>query len=100
MLTADDIKYIDERAAACRYKAPPAELEPTGVMGKDSKWVELSDWFEINTHDWGTAMQVYIARRWGQSMQEVYMNIDGWMKSEIRRKDIRDDEEAANSYGN
>ncbi len=100
MLTDKDIKYIADRAAECRYKSPPADLEPTGMMGEDPTWQELSDWFEVHTHDWTTSMKVYIARRWQQPISEVYMNIDGWMKSEIRRKDIRDDEEAANSYGN
>ncbi|MAN77654.1 MAG: hypothetical protein CML24_10780 [Rhizobiales bacterium] len=100
MLTDKDIKYIDECAERCRYKSPPAELEPTGVMFEDPKWEELSDWFEIHTHSWPTAMQVYIARRWGQSIGEVYANTDNWMKGELRRKDIRDDPEAADSYGN
>lgn len=100
MLTDDDIKYIDERAAECRYKAPPVELEPTGFIGEDPLWEKLSDWFETHTHDWSAAIMVYIARRWQQSMQEVYCKTDSWRKYEFRRKDIRDDPEAADSYGN
>lgn len=100
--TAEEIEYTDAEAARIGYVDPPKDLEPTGAQGEDPKWTALVDWFDAHVRGgWGTAILVYISRRYDVSISEAYANTDSWAKAQIRRLDIRDDPEgAAHSYGN
>lgn len=100
MRTLEQIAETDREAEDCRYVAPPAHLEPKGRMFEDPTWKDLTDFFERHTHHWPRALRVYVSRRFDEPYGEVYANVVGFVDSELRRKDIRDDPDAHNSYGN
>lgn len=101
--TAAQIAYTDHLAADIGYLAPPLEFEPTDNIHEDPAWTTLVDWFDAHiakSHGWHDAVLVYISRRYDTPIQSVYANTDDWAKSQFRRLDVRDDPDAAHSYGN
>lgn len=80
------------------YVAPPAEMEPTGVLGDDEKWVALVDFWIAEDVDWGAAMLVYISDRFDGSIEQAYVDTDSFAKSMAARLDRLDDPDAVVSF--
>lgn len=85
-------------ASRINYVAPPAEMEPTGVLGEDSRWVELVDFWIAEDVDWGAALLVYIADRFDVSIEQAYADTDSFAKSITARLDRIDDPDAIVSF--
>ncbi len=101
--TIDDIAYTDRRATEIGYLQPPAEIEPAGRMHEDPKWTGLVDWFDAHiaqAHGWHDGILVYISRRYDTPIADAYAAIDDWAKGQFQRLEIREDPDAAYSYGN
>ena len=99
--TADEIAHTDEIATDIGYVDPPAHLAPTGKIYEDRTWEALVDWFDDHTKSFGSAVLVYISRRWDTPTSDAYVLTDNWMKAQHRRKDIESDPEGVeHAYGN
>ncbi|WP_417582858.1 hypothetical protein [Pelagibacterium sp.] len=86
------------RAEEIGYVAPPTELEPTGVIGEDEKWVELLDFWVEEEVSWGSALLVYISDRYDVPLSEAYFNTDSFAKSMIARFDRLEDPDCVVSF--
>jgi hypothetical protein len=86
------------RAEEIGYVAPPAELEPEGVIGEDPRWVELLDFWHSEDVDWGAALLVYVSDRYDVTMSEAYAGTDGFAKAMIARFDRIEDPDCVVSF--
>jgi hypothetical protein len=101
--TITDIAYTDRRATEIGYVAPPSDIEPTGKIFEDLKWTALVDWFDghiAQAHGWHDAVLVYVSRRYDTPIADAYAATDNWAKGQFQRLEIREDPDAAYSYGN
>ncbi|MAN76008.1 MAG: hypothetical protein CML24_02110 [Rhizobiales bacterium] len=80
------------------YIAPPPELEPTGVLGGDPKWLDLVDFWLAEDVDWGAALLIYISDRFDVSLEQAYADTDSFTKSMIARLDRLEDPDAVVSF--
>lgn len=80
------------------YIAPPAELEPQGILGEDDRWIDLVDFWHGEDVSWGAALLVYMSDRFDVSLEQAYADTDGFAKSMIARSDRLDDPDAVVSF--
>lgn len=80
------------------YVAPPADLEPQGVLGDDGRWIELVDFWISEDVQWGAALLVYIADRFDVSLERAYADTDSFAKAMAARLDRADDPDAVVSF--
>lgn len=90
MRTDDEIHETDALAARIGYAGPGQDLDPRDLIA----------WFDRIGVDWQDGLLVYVSRRYDVSIADAYACTDGLAKSEIRRRDVESDPEAAHYYGN
>ncbi len=80
---SEDPAYLAETKARCGYRAPPQALTDAtlGHYLGDAPWNALHDWLDANAEDGNTALLVYLAERYDQTISEAYAATDGYAKS-------------------
>lgn len=97
--TQAEIEKTEANAIECGYEEPPEHLHPKGLLDQDDAWSDLVDYWRGRNIDWGSALLVYISRRFDVSIGEAYMSTDNFVKHEALRIDkLENPEDFANGF--